>query len=141
MTADSPGEAEAVRQVLITSTFVDAPEEVLTELGLRDLFAETSTVSNGFVLDPNEAKAILDRFKETEGVDLLAAPRVSMLDGKQAQISSLGPGKGSWNGLVGASADVVPRISADGLSVELTVIAGLAERDLEPPNGAGETLP
>jgi hypothetical protein len=52
----------------------------------------------------------------------------------------LAHGQGAWKGPLGASADVVPRISSDGLSVDLTVIAGLAERYAESTSETGQTL-
>lgn len=116
------------RQILVTSTFAEASEEVWFELGLEHLFAETSLVSDAYVADPSEAKAILERLKDAENASILAAPRVGVFDGQQAQISSLGRGPGSWSGLVSATADVIPRLTADGNAVDLTVLAELAER-------------
>jgi hypothetical protein len=59
-------------------------------MGLGYLFVETATVSDGIVVDPTEALAIVRRLNEAEGIELLAAPRVSMLDGRQARISDGG---------------------------------------------------
>jgi RNA polymerase sigma factor (sigma-70 family) len=116
------------RQILVTSTFAEASEDMLYDLGLDHLFAETNLVSDAHVAGPGEASTILERLNEVENASILAAPRVSMLDGNQAQISTLGPLPGSWSGLVSATADLIPRLSADGNAVDLTVIAELAER-------------
>ena len=104
----------------------------MRELGLADLLAETETVSDGFVLDPAEAQEVVRLLNKTEGVDLISAPRVSTLSGRQARISDLGPRRGVLGGLIGVSVDLIPRISRDGRTVDLLVIAELGERNSQP---------
>ncbi|MCL4178514.1 MAG: sigma-70 family RNA polymerase sigma factor [Verrucomicrobia bacterium] len=133
MTPQLMGEGAADRQVLVESTFVEAPEDVLSEVGLGVLFAETETVTHGYVLAPAEAQEIARRLKETEGVDLISAPRVTLVDGRQARISDLGPNRGVRGRRIGVSVNLIPHISPDGQTVDLTVLAEMGERNIEPP--------
>ena len=127
------GQEDDDRQVLVESTFVEAPEDVLSGVGLGVLFAETETVTHGYVLAPAEAQEIARLLNETEGVNLISAPRVTMVDGKQARISDLGPNRGVLGGRIGVSVDLIPSISPDGQTVDLTVLAEMGERNFEPP--------
>jgi RNA polymerase sigma factor (sigma-70 family) len=121
------------RQVLVESTFVEALEDVLSGMGLGVLFAETETVTHGYVLAPAEAQEIARLLNETEGVNLLSAPRVTLVDGRQARISDLGPDRGVRGGRIGVSVNLIPHISPDGQTVDLTVLAEMGERNIEPP--------
>jgi hypothetical protein len=120
------------RQVLITSTFAEAPEEIWEQCGLTELHAGTETATDGFVLEPEDAQTIMDLLSETEGVQILASPRVSVTDGNRARISSVGP-RSDTGTILGASVELMPSISPDGQTVDLTVLAELGERNPEPP--------
>jgi type II secretory pathway component GspD/PulD (secretin) len=110
---------------------VEVPEDVLRDMGLVELFAETETVTEGYVLEPAEAQEIARLLNETEGVNLISAPRMTMVDGRQARISDIGPHRGFLGGRIGVSVNLNPRISADGRNVDLTVLAEVGERDPE----------
>lgn len=133
MTPQLMGEGADERQVLIQSTFVEAPEDVLRDMGLVELFAETETVTDGYVLAPAEAQEIVRLWNETEGVNLISASRMTMVNGRQGRISDLGPSRGDQGRPIGVSVNLNPRISADGRNVELTVLAEVGERNPEPP--------
>lgn len=106
----------------------------LRQVGDSGLAEEiTQTVTHGYVLAPAEAQELGRRLNETEGVNLISAPRVTMVDGKQARISDLGPNRGVLGGRIGVSVDLIPRISADGQTVDMTVLAEMGERNIEPP--------
>jgi hypothetical protein len=141
LTPELMGGGADERQVLIESTFLEAPEGVLREMGLVELFAETETVADGYVLEPAEAQAIVRRLNGTEGVKRISAPRVSTLHGRQARISDLGPNRSAQGRLIGVSVDLIPSISPDGRTVELTVIAELGERYSEPMVGDNRVQP
>ena len=105
--------------MLVESTFVEAPEDVLSEVGLGVLFAETETVTHGYVLPPAEAQEIARLLNETEGVNFISAPRVTLVDGRQARISDLGPNRGvrgRRSVMAALPAAVTARISQSGMS-------------------------
>ena len=87
-------------------------------------------------LSASDWKGLLEKFKSTEGIDLLSAPTVLTLNGRQAQVSMLSSKTAVdpvlVNGqiqpqtqeiLVGPSIDFIPTISEDGHSVSLSVQA------------------
>jgi hypothetical protein len=127
--------------VLVESTFLEALEDVLSGMGLGVLFAETEAVTHGYVLAPAEAQEIGRLLNETEGVDLISAPRVTLVDGRQARISDLGPNRGVLGGRIGVSVHLIPHISPDAQTVDLTVLAEMGERNPESPMVDNLALP
>src|SRR5437867_3464231 len=69
-------------------------------------------------------EALANALENTPGVNVLSAPKVSTLDGRQAQVKvgSLRTIGGETYEL-GPIVDIVPRVSPDGVSVDLTIIA------------------
>jgi hypothetical protein len=134
LTPELMGEAEGERQVLVTTTFAEAPEEVWRQCGLMELTTESAAATDGILLKPEEAQRILGLLKETDGVDVLASPRVGVIDGNQGRIASFGPSQLTRR-VVEASADFIPRLSPDGQMVDLTILAELGERDFESTTG------
>jgi hypothetical protein len=69
-------------------------------------------------------QSLLNSIGQSPGADLLSAPSVVTLLGRQAQVavqdSEMIAGK---NQLLGPSVDFLPTLSADGKSVDLVVIA------------------
>lgn len=118
--ADQPG------QVVIQAHFADLSDAVLSKLGLEALRSEGKESSAHAILTSEQAEAVMNALKEAAGTDVLSAPKISTLNGRQAQVK-VGNVR-TINGVtfeVGPSVDVVPRISADGASVELSVLAQL----------------
>lgn len=120
-------------QVVLESHIFEIPDEILSttasNLHLADmgrLMTEDRASSSHSVLTSDEADQLLSTLKATTGVDLLSAPKMLTLDGRQAGLSltenTLVEGK---EHVLGPSLDVEPRISADGSSVNLTVEARL----------------
>lgn len=113
-------------QVVIQTKFVELPEDVLSKTGLDGLKFEGKESSSQAVLDAEQSQALINSLKETQGVNILSAPTISTQDGRQAEMK-LG-GTRTVNGVtfeVGPSVDVLPRLSPDGTSIDLTVTAQL----------------
>jgi len=120
------GDADQAGQVIIQARFVELPEEALSKVGMDGLRSDGKESSAQFILTAEQSQAILSALQETQGVNFLSAPKISTLDGRQAQIKV--GGTRTVNGVVfevGPSVDVVPHVSADGNLVDLTVIARL----------------
>ena len=133
--------------------------------GLRTTIGKSGTVPTvatitGILTDP-QFQVVIKALEQRSGVDLLTAPRVTTLSGRQAQISALdaisvvtgttvaqagGGGGAAANNATAATAaigttitpivtllpfgpslDIVPYVSADGYSVQMTIIPTFAE--------------
>lgn len=120
-------------QVVVESSICEMPDEILDRTisnlhlpGMDNLKTDGKATSSHSLFTSDEAALLLKTLKETADVDLLSAPHVLTSDGRQAVVSM------TQNRMVegrehtlGPSLDVEPRISADGSSVNLTVVARL----------------
>jgi hypothetical protein len=127
------GESDQKGQVTIQTRFVEMPEEVLAKFGLNGLKVEGKESSGQFVLDPAQTAQLVAALEQTQGVDLLSLPNVTTLDDRQAQIKTVNlrtvaPGDTRE---IGPVVDVVPHLSPDGRTVDLSVSARL--QLLSPP--------
>ena len=136
------GEAEMAGQVTIQTRFAEMPEDVLIKAGLDWMKSDARESTAQSILDPEQAAHLLATLENSPGVNVMSAPKVSTLDGRQAQIKTVnlrtfGPGETHELGPV---VDVVPYLSADGRSVNLTVIAQL-KLESTPVSSAGLAHP
>jgi hypothetical protein len=109
--------------VRVESRIFDVPDDLLAGLGLDQLRARDQAVVDGGILSVEDALALVKKLQKLEGVDLLTAPQVTTLNGRQAQISvteshSLPSGQTYTTGPI---IDVVPTIGADKQTVELVL--------------------
>ena len=109
------GDSES--QITVAFTLLEAPESVFAEAGFGDLLSHAGGIAAQQSYGADEATALLQQLESTSGVDLLFAPRVATLDGRQAQITTGGP-EGT-----AISLNVIPRIelSDDGAAVEMNL--------------------
>ena len=108
-------------QILLETHIVELSEEALATLGLDSLKTDSMETTSQLTLDGTQA---LNDLRRTQGVDVLGAPRVLTLSGRQAQvrIAETGP-----------MVDVVPTIAADGQSAELQITAQLPPIETSGP--------
>lgn len=128
------GTADGKGQVSLQTIFVEAPDEVLTRLGFDKLKVDGKESDAQQILSNEKMQQMLKLLQETSGVDVLSAPKVTTLDGRQAQVKVvdlLPVGGVSYE--VGPSIDIVPNISADGTLVDLSVSAQLRLRSKPRP--------
>lgn len=148
-----------------TATAPSATDGFLTgglrqQIGIGGQQASIPTLASftGILTDP-QFKAVIRALEQRDGVDLLAAPRVTTVSGRQAQIAItdnitvvsspnisqtggqqqgglLGGGAGAIGTTVtyntigfpsGPVLDVVPYVSADGYTIQMTVIPSITE--------------
>lgn len=98
-------------QVQVRALIFEASDAAFEELGLADL-VDGNPSSQGKELAVEDASELEASLKKTDGVDVLAAPRVSTLSGRGAQISIQAGGHG-------IAVDVLPSASSDGRSIDL----------------------
>ena len=119
-------------QIAVQSRFVEMPDEVASETGFAALKAEGKHSVAQAVLNEEQSKAMVALLESKKGVSMLAAPRVSTLDGRQAQIKSVSLKTIDGETYeMGPTVDVTPRLSADQSRIEMNVTATL--RVLAPP--------
>ena len=113
-------------QITLQTWIVELPETALTQLGLDGLKSAGKQSSTQAILTTEQAEAILKALENTAGVDLLSMPKITTLHGRQArvQVSDVKTISGETFE-VGPSVDILPHLSADRTSVDLTVSAQL----------------
>ena len=121
------GESDQAGQVAIQARFVEMPEEALTKVGLDSLRTDGKDTSGQLVFDPERFAQLLASLTNTAEVNILSAPQVFAPDGRQSKIQmvtvrTVAPGDTRELGPV---LDLVPRLSPDGRSVDLSVSARL----------------
>ncbi len=130
----SPGDTSVELQCRI----LEAPDEFFTSAGIEALAATARETSAQRIMSIDEANALVKLGESTPGVDLLSSPRVSTGDGRQAQVQVVDykTVPGAANPVpIGPTFNLVPRLSADGASVDLSLTAELnLLNDLAGPN-------
>jgi RNA polymerase sigma factor (sigma-70 family) len=123
----SPKREDDANQLTIKTHIAELPEELAQKLGLEQFYTDAKETTSAGVLTTQQYDAILKAAAQTAGVDILHAPVVTTLSGRQAQIQST-QDKETSSGekySVGPVLDFMPTISADGQSVDLGVVAKL----------------
>ena len=119
-------------EIQIDAKFVEAPGDIFAKLGLQTLFTEQNSSTEVVRCSDAEFRAYINSIEQSDGADVLSAPRVTTLLGRQAGISvgdtTMIAGK---NQTLGPSLNLLPTLSADGLSVDLTAIAEFTEAAAE----------
>ncbi len=106
------------------------------EFGYTNLPASSGSVRTTTLTD-SEAQALSRRWESQGGTHILGRAQVTTLDGRQVQVSvqdvlamvtrdAQGQAK-PGNVSLGPTLDVIPYVSADGFSVQMTLIPSLAE--------------
>jgi type II secretory pathway component GspD/PulD (secretin) len=154
-------------QLTIEAKFMELPTEAVRQLGFDlpppDLASNTWTR----ILTAAQTRAVLHAAGQFAGVDILSAPRITTLSGRQSQIQAVDirtvvtgidpkaltpPGVQSTNGVPaqpyftsqvssGPTLDVVPSVGADGYTIHLAALPQVTEflRYDTTLNGAKET--
>jgi uncharacterized protein YdcH (DUF465 family) len=121
------GGPDAPGIVTIQTRFAEMPEDVFSKSGFDWMKTGTKESSAQSILNADQAAHLVATLEGSQGVDVLSAPKVQTLDGHRARVESttvrtLGPGE---THALEPVVNFVPTISADGRSVDLTVIAQL----------------
>lgn len=127
----APGDDD--KQLTISSKILEYSEEAGEKLGLSqfnfDERTSDGTADRGktHTITSEQSEAILKAAKASEGTEITAAPSVSTLSGRQAQIQvvdihSMPSGEKYSTGPV---LDFIPTITPDGQSVQMVISAQL----------------
>jgi RNA polymerase sigma factor (sigma-70 family) len=126
----SLGREAGAGQVRIKSTIVEFTDDAGERLGLNQFnlaVTDGQSTAKTHTLTADQLEVILKSAKATAGIDVLDAPVVTTLSGRQAQIQSVQqrtmPSGEPFS--TGPVIDFIPTISADGQSVQLIMAAQL----------------
>ena len=115
-------------QVEITTRFAEMPNEVFDALGFKDLKADGTESKIAGIFSAETTAALFNAFKE-KGVDIVTAPSVTTSSGRQAQVQVLETrtfASGETQ-VTGPVIDVIPHVTADGNSVEVSFIVNFTK--------------
>lgn len=118
-------------QVTFSMQFIDAPEVAWNRLGLGNVKSDGRESWQSSTLAAGRLDTILRAARNESGVDMLSAPRVTTLDGREARIS-IGQDSDP-NGMLTVS--LTPTLTPDRSAVDLSLDA-----QLPAPPDAGTTL-
>jgi len=114
-------------QVQIQAWVVEAPDEAVGRLGLKQFNTDDRFSTAAGLLASDQREAILQAAKDSEGVDVLSAPTLTTVSGRQAQVQVVNVHRtpSGEEYLTGPVIDLIPTISPDGQSVQMDVAAQL----------------
>jgi RNA polymerase sigma factor (sigma-70 family) len=120
-----------VRQVMIEAKFVEIPVDLPTKLPIATLPKEENT---SVILKDDVARQLILYFEKSDGANVLSAPRVTTVSGRQAQVSVSDIQEvydpltdASTNLWSGVELDVLPIVGPEGAILSLTVMARINE--------------
>jgi len=122
---DAAGNADpSGNQIVVRTHFVEMADAVLQSIDPHQQARHDGLVRATF--DESRTQEVLEQLKNTAGVDILSAPAVTTLNGRQAQVAVQDArtfdGQQHW---IGPSVDLVPVVAENG-AVRLTVAPRIA---------------
>ncbi|MDB6026903.1 MAG: hypothetical protein JWM68_3126 [Verrucomicrobiales bacterium] len=116
--------------VFVTPEFTNDKEIQLTarfaEIAVDKIGEDLNKYLRSGRISVEDTRGIVKRLENEEGVDFLSAPRVSTVNGRQAQVSVLQQVEiDGEKVLLGPALDFIPTIAADGASVSLGIQAAI----------------
>ncbi len=117
-------------QLDLRTKYLELPDELLAKHGLTGLVSDKNDSTAHSSISREQMRALFESLKDQPGVDLLSAPTVTTMDGRQAQIKAVDVIK-TPNGQeleLGPSVDIIPKATEDGEFIDLTVLAHLNRR-------------
>ena len=116
-------------QVTLDHKIIEVPDTVARNLGLAELKTSQINTTRHGVFDAQQTEVFWKQLEESDGVALLASPKISTLSGRPAQVSALSPtlidGKQYQ---LGPTMDVTPTILESG-ELSLKVVGVLTLRN------------
>jgi hypothetical protein len=125
-----PQPGDSPDQISVQTKIVELSEEALAAVGLDALKSDSTETTEQFILSEAQARTVLRALEQREGVDVLGAPRLLTLSGRQAQvkIANVFSSPSGEQFETGPMIDLVPTISADGRAADLRVSAQMRLR-------------
>jgi hypothetical protein len=116
------------QQVTIEAKFAKLPAPVLKKLALEAIGIDISGAGVAAILTDAQLRSLVHALEQQTGADILAPPRVTTLNNRQASVEAVGTGDpDAGDAKLGPSLDVMPVVSADRLTINLLTTARLVE--------------
>ncbi len=114
-------------QLTIKSQIVEYTDQAGIALGLDQFNTDDQVSTKASRLSAQRLKTILKAAENHEGVDLISAPAVTTLSGRQTQVQvvAMHQTPSGENYSTGPVLDLIPTIEADGQSVQMVISAHL----------------
>jgi RNA polymerase sigma factor (sigma-70 family) len=114
-TIDAGNDPSASKTVSCTSKFVTMPDDLVEQAGLKDYASQETVISKGGLYSEDQTRELMKMLEATSKVDLLASPRITVLDGQQGEVEN------GNEAIHGPKINVTPTITADdGVNISLT---------------------
>jgi hypothetical protein len=121
---------EGPQQLELRTKYLEVPDDALANLGLAGLVSDKKDTTAHLTITREHMRALIKSLDGLPSTDLLSAPTITTLDGRQAQVKAVDVVK-TPDGQqleVGPSVDIVPSVTANGEFIDLTVLAHLNRR-------------
>jgi hypothetical protein len=123
ITAEQAQAKGGTAQITFQTKFAELSKESLQALGLNNLLPGKND-SEHFIMDEGQSRLLFKTMNDVEGADILSTPRVTTLNGRQAQVSVLEEQViNNEKYYHGPAVDLNNQISADGRFVKKTLRA------------------
>jgi hypothetical protein len=124
---EAPEPPKAPAQFTVETQFITLSNEAIQRIEPFATLERTGVKGSKISLSPEDSQNLIDRLKTTKGVDMIAAPKVTTLDGRQARVSIAESMKFAEQTIdLGPEVDVLPSTAPDG-SLSLSVSASFGE--------------
>lgn len=129
-----PMQESEANQVTVRTRIVAMPENMLSALGFDSLKTDDRLSMRGKTYSAAQTENMFKSLEQTDGVDLVSAPVVTTLSGRQAQvrITEFHTTSSGQNYTTGPTIDIIPTVAADGQTVELIVSAQINYPKAQP---------
>jgi len=143
----------APQQLIIEAKFIKAPEAFVKGITQGTVVSSVDATNQMRILSDSQTRAFIQELEEAPGVDLLSAPKVTTLSGRQTQIQVVDiqtiltgidpaalaepgrPAKEVTNASpflsqqvpLGPTLDLIPQVADDGFTLDLTALANITE--------------
>ena len=114
------------QQITLQTRFAEVPEDSLQILGLNDVKSADNESSSQLILTKEQSELLFKTLETLPGVEILSAPRITTLNGRQAQVSVMDEKTiDAQVYRLGPTVDLLPQVSPDGRSMKLSVGASI----------------
>ena len=131
ITPDGVRGAAGNTQITLQTRFAEVPEESLQILGLNNVKSADHESSAQLVLTKEQSELLFKTLEKLAGVEVLSAPRITTVNGRQAQVSVMD--EKTIDAQVyhlGPTVDVLPQVTPDGRSIKLSVGASITRETI-----------
>jgi RNA polymerase sigma factor (sigma-70 family) len=106
-------------QITLQSLIFEMTDEALASAGLNEFTTDAAESTLAGLYTREEANDLMRILEQSEGVNILSAPRISTHNGTQASVSTGGPD------IIGPAIEILPEIAPGGDAVDIVLGAAI----------------